>query len=331
MSDQTQEEVVEETPVEPAAEPTPETPVEAAPPAEGEAAAAPAEGEAPPAEEQPYEPDFSYKVYGEKKELPDFVRPLINSKEAEEYFREHHQKAEAYDILKEKHEAVRGEHTQYQESIQKEIGPILEATQMMKRSAEIGDYEGFFKAAGVKPENIFQWAVEKAQYQEMTPEQRNQYDSRIATLRENSQLKYENEQTTTQMQDIMVQQRERELNLTLDDPAVNQVMQEFDARRGKVGAFRDEVVAYANGQWYAKKQDISPREAVEGVFGLMGRSLTQEPAGMTNTQTNSATSVVQPRTPKPTIPSMKSGHASPVKRAPRTLDEMRQLADQMQE
>ena len=329
MSDQTQEEVVEEeTPVvEPAAEP--EAPAEStAEPAEPVAEAAPpVEGE--PVEAAPYEPDFSYKVYGEKKELPDFVRPLINSKEAEDYFRTHHQKSEAYDILKEKSDTANTDHVQYQESIQKEIGPILEATQQMKRSADIGDYENFFKAAGVKPESVYQWAVEQAQRQEMTPEQRNHYDSQIATRRENSQLKYENQQTTSQLQDNLVDQRERELSLTLDDPTVNQVMQEFDARKGKVGAFREEVVAYANGQWFAKKQDISPRQAVEGVFGLMGRSLTEAPAGQPIARQNSATSVVQPRAAKPTIPSMRSGHASPVKRAVRSLDEMRKYAEQM--
>jgi len=279
-----------------------------------------------------YQPDYTYKVYGEQKELPEFLRPLVKDKEVESYFRTYHQKAEAFDVLKEKHEKAQSEYANQQESFQKELAPVFESIQQMKRAADISDYDSFFKAAGVKSEDVFKWAVEKARYQDLTPEQRQMHDHRIATLRENSQLRYENEQTTAQMQDVLVSQRERELSLTLEDPTVNQIMQEFDSKRGRAGAFREEIVAYANGQWYAKRQDITPRQAVEGVLGLMGRNLDQGVMPHSTTQTNSANpAVVPPRTTKPTLPTMRSGHASPVKRAARSLDELRKIADQIQE
>jgi len=313
VSDQTQEEVVEEVAIElPEVEVAPEVGSEDAP--EVEAAV------------EEYTPNYSYKAYGEEKSFPKWVTPLIINKDAEEEFRTLFAKSGGFDGLKSKHDKMNEEFSSYQSNVEKDIVPIMQSLQEMKRSADINDFESFFKSAGVNPTKVFQWAVEKARYQEMAPEERQAHDSRMQMARENSQLKYQNQDISSRYEDTLVEQRERELNLVLEDPTINTVMQEFDSRKGKVGSFREEVISYARGKYLTASTDISSREAVEGVLSLMGRSASQQAGHMNAPQQNSASSVVAPRQ-HPVIPNLRGGHTSPIKKAPQSIEELRKLAE----
>jgi len=328
MSDQTQEEVVEEkTEVEQTTQ-TESTPESEASTEEvsTEAAAGEAAPETEKVEEQAFAPNFNYKVYGEEKQFPEWMQPLIVNKEVEDYFRSREEKAGGFDGLKEKHETAKLEHEQVQKDITDHYVPLEEAIGHLRQSVSNKDFDKFFEQAGIKKSQIMEWAVQQAQLTEMEPEQKAAYQNKLDMTRKNTELQNENQVLTSQYEEAQVGQRGRELDLVLEDPTVNQVMQDFDQRKGKIGAFREEVIMHGYGRLQASGQDITARDAVNGLLGIIGVSVGGE---QPSNGGSSTTSVVRPVQNKPVIPNIEGRSTSPVgRKMPKTLDELRKYADE---
>lgn len=265
-----------------------------------------------------YKPNFKYKVHDQEKEFEDWIKAGIKDAETEKKARELYEKIDGFEVIKPKYE----QRTQELETLKSEFSPIKAGIATLKEHVRSDDYDSFFRDLNIPADKIYQWVAKKLQYENLSPEDKKRYDNEIESKRQTQTLQKENEGYKTQLYESAVRSKESELNLVLSSPEANKAMQGFDARMGKIGAFRDQVAQYALGIEISQKRDVSAKEAVEAVMGLMGFS---GQAGQDNTQATGSNVVIQQNN-KPVIPNIKSRGGSPVKKKPTSLDEMRSQA-----
>lgn len=264
-----------------------------------------------------YTPNFKYKAYDKEGEFDEFLRSVIKDKKTEEKIRDLYTRAEGLSEMKPRHEKTVGELARLRD----EYNPIKQGIETLKQHVANKDFDAFFRDVNIPSEWVMQWVAQKLQYENLSPEDKKRYDDAIELRRQNSQLMKEREEFGTQAQNYQSQLKEFELNAILQAPETNQFMQEFDARQGKVGAFRQFVAQHAYATEMATGRDVSAKEAVDAVMALIGRpaaapAAVQPAAQETQTQ------------PKPVIPNIKSRGGSPVKKHAKTLDELRAYAQE---
>lgn len=271
-------------------------------------------GKEVPAQAPVYQPNFKYKVHDQEKEFDDFYRALVKDQDSEKRVREMHEKLFGFDVIKPKYEA----RTKELEALRQEYTPLKEGIQTLREHVGARDFDAFFQGLNIPKEWIIEWAAKTLSYENLSPEEKRRYDMEIETRRENSRLKKEAESYKTTAEQAKVQARQVELDTTLQSPEVNRVMQAFDQRAGKVGAFRDRVIREAQAIYFESGRDVSAKEAVESLMQVLGQ---------VGPQTEPAQTVTQQTQPKPpVIPNIKSRGGSPVKKHPRSFEELRQLA-----
>jgi len=308
---QSAEEVIESQPVDAPAEPSgEEKPVEA-PAEEG------GDSDSPPAEAAEYVPNLNFKANNKEMQFDDWIKAALTNPEQEARVRELYEKAYGLDEIKPRAEATLKEYNEYRQ----QNDPVLASIEDLKQNVAVKDWDTFFKNTNIPKEWIFEWVQDKLKYQQMTPEDQATHDNHWNTRREASSLENERDHYRNQAENAMVDQRSQELDYELAKPEVNQAMQSFDQRMGRVGAFYSEVVArgqtaYANGTG----RDISAKEAVEGVLSLMGHVAQQE-AGVPSSPVVGAST----HRDKPIIPNIRGRGTSPVRKQVRSLDDIREI------
>lgn len=261
-----------------------------------------------------YQPNFKYKVHDQEKEFDEFYRALVKDQDSEKRVREMHEKLFGFDVIKPKYEA----RTKELETLRQEYTPLKEGIQTLREHVGARDFDAFFQGLNIPKEWIIEWAAKTLSYENLSPEEKRRYDMEIETRRENSRLRKEAESYKSTAEQAKVQARQVELDTTLQSPEVNRVMQAFDQRAGKVGAFRDRVIREAQAIYFESGRDVSAKEAVESLMQVLGQ---------VGPQSEPAQTVTQQTQPKPpVIPNIKSRGGSPVKKHPRSFEELRQLA-----
>jgi hypothetical protein len=156
-------------------------------------------------------------------------------------------------------------------------------------------------------------------------------DQQQQVLRQNLELEKQNQFYQQQYEAQMVQRRENDLGQTLNRPDVSAVAQAFDSRVGRQGAFRDEVVKRGVLHWNMYQKDISPEEAVNEVLTLVGgmANSASDPQAAQQGLPSAAPGGFAQQKATPTIPNVGAKNSSPARRAPKSLDEIRKLADQL--
>lgn len=273
------------------------------------------EGQAPEGEEEAaaaaaaYAPNYKYKGLGEEKEFEDWAKPLVTSKEIEDKFREMHARAFGIDKYKEDFYSARRENESLNAGLDTLRGFIKE-----------GDLDSFFQATKIPEQVVWNWVKEKLAYQELSPEEKKRYDDYWGAKRENFRLAQTNQKYQNDLESTQVQRKEMELATSLSSPEVTRVMQEFDARVGKPGAFRDLVIREGLTTEQLTGKECSAEQAVQAVLrympGFGGNQIQQ-------TRQANANGVVPPKETKATIPNIKGKATSPVKKKYQSFDEMK--------
>ena len=111
------------------------------------------------------------------------------------------------------------------------------------------------------------------------------------------------------------------MELALSGPKVAEIAKSFDARQGKQGAFRDEVVKRGQYHFAVSNQVVSAQQAIDEVMQLVGTQL-----GGRQTQGNQPNVVQQP---KPVIPNIQAGSGSPVKKQVSSIADIRARREQL--
>jgi hypothetical protein len=318
-------------------EPTTETPdvQESASPAAPTEASQPdvsadAQSQAAPVvpEKPAYTPNLKFKTFDKEMEFDPLFKGVVKDADTEKKIRELHEKAYGLDYVKKNREELKSEvselkswKTQTEKNINQAIG--------FAQSDNLDDMDQFFKTFRIPLDKVMKYAVRLA---ERTPVEQQALDRHWQAQQGMSQYEQQLAELQERNQQLSVQQRTFELDQQLSRQDVVSVIEAFDSRVGQPGAFRAEVIR--RGQLYAAQgQDISAEQAVSEVLRLIGpmHQPSATPAGAAAQgmapQVSTPPQVVTP-SQKPTIPNISGRGASVVKRKPKSLEDIKRLAEQ---
>ena len=305
--EQTQE-VADQPSVEQTPESTPDSPQ-----ADDDQSELPSSSE--PLPEQPaYKPDFGYVVLDQKKELPEQVRPLIKSKDDEEYWKTVYRKADGIEHVKSRHEHTKAERDEFRTKFS-DLNSKVEKFQHFAKN----DFGAFLEAAGVTNDQVFDYVKTQLKLQDASPEERLQHEQSRKFVVQNYELQQQLSQQEQFSRQLAQQQHENNLQLAISGSS--NFVNEYEGRLG-AGAFRKHVEEYGNTVWATQQKYVSPQEAVEAVASKFKPFFQQQ-------QTSAQSPVSAPTfTPTPSvIPSVGKGrNVSHATSSPKSLDDLRALA-----
>ncbi len=271
----------------------------------------------------PYTPNHKFKVLDKEMEMEEWIRPLLTGTENEAKVRELLEKSHGLEHVK----ASRQQLAIQLQTTQTQHDALTNSVRQLSGMVQRDDMEGFFEALQIPEEAVLKYALRRIQYREATPEQRAAYDQWRQQQAHASQLESEVTQYRTAFQTQSVQARTQELDISMAKPDVAAVAAAFDARTGKVGAFRAEVIN--RGRFYAMQQkDISTEDAVKEVMALLGG---QAPVPATAGAAPTGGTQVVPKAPekKPVIPHIAGSGTSPARVVPKSIKQLREIGQKM--
>lgn len=274
----------------------------------------------PPVE---FKPDFKLKVMDEEKEIPEAFRALMKDEKSAKEVKEVFEKYYGHDFTKPKYETLKSTHSELQKTYQQVESQIND----LKSDFQRGDLDSFFSKLNIPKETILQYALQKVQYEQLPPDQKQLMDDKQTAERERILLQRQNQQLSQTFESQMQQARRMALDTELARSDIKSAADVFDARVGKPGAFRQEIINRGQLAWTQRNVDLSPGQAVEEVmriFGLQGAPASASPQN----QPAPASAAVPPQAP--TIPNVGGAKAtSPVRQKPRSIEDLKKMAAEM--
>lgn len=271
-----------------------------------------------------YTPNFKFKVMDEEREFDELFRGLIKDQDTEKKVREFHEKAYGLDYQKPKYERLKTEHTELSQKYQN----IDTSLKQLSSYVREGDLGAFFEAINVPKEMVFQFVKQELNKLTAPPEQRAQLEEFERIRRENLALKQQTEMLSSQYENESLQAKVIELDTTLASPDVVQIAEFVDSKRGK-GTFKDFVIRTGLHVYNTTGKQIPVAEAVREAIaywqpfvqgGIQPGTAAGDVAGQaTGSQAQ----------PKPTMPNVSGRSTSPIRQGPRSLDDLKKLAQTM--
>lgn len=259
-----------------------------------------------PEQVEEYEPNFKFNAALEEHEFEDWAKELVKSKDVEENIRKLYAKGFGIESVTQKRDEYKNQYDQLKEGLNQLSGFVKE-----------GDISSFLDATGITKETIFDWVQKEIQYQELPPEQRARVDMQRQMEQQHQYLQQQNDLMQQQMQQQASANKANELNMALSDPKVSNIAKSFDARQGRQGAFREEVVKRGQYHFAVSNQVVSAQQAIDEVLQLVGTQLGGQ----------QSQPVVQQ--PKPVIPNIQAGSGSPVKKQVSSIADIRARREQL--
>jgi hypothetical protein len=286
-----------------------------------------------PAEASQYTPSYKYKILDKEYEFDAWMKPLLKDKDTEEKLRDLVTRSHGIDEIKK----ARDEFRTKLEDIEPKYKNIDASLTYLSDLVNKGDIRSFVEAIRLPKNKLLQYAIEELKYLQLPAEERSRIDAERAEAERVVSLETQNQTLQQQLYQASVQSREHELAMVTSRPDVQTVVNQFNALVGKPDAFRAKVVEKGLTHFHLTGQDLTAEQAVQAVLSevrpLLGVAVSnpQLTAGQQLAGTG-ATSAGQPvvvRETKPTIPNIQSGGVSPVKKQPRSLDDLRKLRSQL--
>jgi hypothetical protein len=261
-----------------------------------------------------FKANYKFKVMDKDHEIPEQYRALMKDAKTEKEVREVFEKAMGLDFVKPKLEATR-------EQLQQSRGETqgwVQSHNSLKQAYSRNDFDSFFQQLQVPQEKVFQWVLDKVNYNQLPPEQRAIIDQQ----KNSDQRAFALENAMRGQQESFLessrQAKTAALESCLTRPDTKAVNDAFNERVGKPGAFENAIrqhahTVYVNSQG---KRDLSPDQAIKEVMDLYGISATAAAP---------AAAVVQPSAQEkpPVIPNIPGRQSvSPVKSKMRSIEDL---------
>lgn len=265
-------------------------------------------------ESQPYSPDYRFKVMGEEREVDEWIRPAIKNRDVEKKVKELYEKAYGLDSLKQRHTELKAT----SEEIKSNYAKMDAALKSLGSSIKEGDFDSVFSSLHIPSDKIISYALELVKREQMTPEQKAQFEYSRQARDRVREYEAENARLLESHQQLALKQRTFELDKALELPEAKAIAELYNSGTGEENAFRKYVIQI--GQFHAAKgNDISAEQAVSEAM----RHLKAMSVGVGQRQ--QAGGVVQP-TSKPTIPTTGGRSTSAVRPAIKSLDDLKKRA-----
>lgn len=304
---------------------------DAVPPRSGESAkSVPVAPGSPGASDVPviYAPDFKYKAQGKDLEIPEKYRGLITDKESEEELKTLFGKSHTVDEYK-------SQIDNFKKNLS-DTGAVLNqyktGVQELRGHYQKGDIDTFFQKLNINPEKIYQWVLDKVNYQQLPQDQRAQLDRQRDLQRQAEMAQHQVGQASHREMQLATQVKSMQLEQTLGTGDVKSMADAFDSRVGKSGAFKDAIIEHGKSVWALSNGtvDLTPEQAVASFVQKYGNpsafSGQASAAGAANPSPGNAPSA-NAAPPVKVIPNVAGRSVSPVKQKPKNLDDLRRLRD----
>ncbi len=255
------------------------------------------------------------------------MRPVLNKKNYDQVV-ELYQKAYGLDHLKGKYNTVKEELPDLrkaQEQLQKQNYALGSMGSLIKNK----NYNALFSELKIPDEDIIKYSLDRVQYQDLTPEQKSEYDNNVDSRNRLVKLERENQQFKQSLQQQVVERRNSELDSNLASPDMEGIVSEYDSRVGEPGAFRSEVIRRGQSAYHLTGKDISAQDAIGEVLKVIGID-RQVSSNQANAAVNGNVYKREKNTfvrNKPVIPNVRSGGSSPARKLPRSIDDIKKAVE----
>jgi hypothetical protein len=272
-----------------------------------------------------YAPNFKFQVKGKDMEFDEWAKKVVTNKEMEDKIREMYEKAHGLEEVKLDRQTVRGELKEYKDK----YGRVEQSLHKVASYIQQNDFDSFFQALSIPEDKFLVYAIKKLQERELPQEQRQALAEQRAAKAQAQQMETQMTVQQEQYQNMIIEQKRYEFDMVFSKPETDQIAKAFDARVGKPGAFREEVIKRGDYYETVLGKLIPVSQAVDEIvstYGLSAQAQGSQP------QAQQPSVPVQAQSQKPVIPNLKgSSGQSPVKQVPKSLDDIRKLRDQMLE
>jgi hypothetical protein len=270
---------------------------------------------APPA----YTPNYKFKSYDQEHEFDDVIKQLIKDEASEKKIRELYEKGHGIEMIKQQRDKTREELKTYKSQYE----PIVQDLKKVGIFLQNDDLGSFLKAWDISEDKLLKYALDRANYRQLSPDQRSQIDAQENSRRRSYDLMTENEQLKARAEAVAAQNLEIQLGTTLSRPEIQSAAQAFDSRVGKPGAFRDEILKRGDYLYRTTGRLVPPEQVAQEVIQVAG--LMNPGPSQAVVAPNPAGTVVPPQA-KPTIPNVASGGTSAVKAKIKSVADLKKRA-----
>ena len=291
----------------------------------------PVEPTEPSGEPQPpvFEPDYSYKVYDERKEFPEFIRSLVKDKESEENIRSILCKADGLEPMKEKYGTTKKERDEYKENFNNLFAGVNSLNDLAKKDVGL-----FLDRSGVSDEQIITYVSSLLKAKE-DPDTGRVFDGQRESARDAYTARSEQDRINRENDKLRAENHEYYMGQALSDQTVAPFVGHYDSQWG-AGAF-EALVNKKGDNLFIQQINISPHEAVRAVYTRLAmqpgaQSFSQPVVPQVQPVTPNFQPPVKPVTPykpPPTIPNVgQGGTGSPTKVRIKSLEDLKKFAAQ---
>lgn len=273
--------------------------------------------ETPVVEAPKYAANYKFKVLDKEHEIDEFIRPIIKDADTEKKIRELYEKAYGLDSVKTDRHNLKSELSETRER----MAQTDQALETLGQYVRQKDFDSFFEGLNIPKQDILQYALQLVQREQMSPEQKAQWEASRQAQQQAKYYEMQNQQLMQSQQQFAVQQRTWELQQAVGSADVKAFAEAYNNGMGSPEAFNDYVIQI--GQAYAARgQDIPAQQAVQEAIKHL-RAVN--PSLGVQQQ---AAQVVQPSA-KPVIPNIQGRGTSAVKSTVKSLDDLRKKAKEI--
>jgi hypothetical protein len=275
-----------------------------------------------------YQPNFKFKAFGKEHEIEDTFRGLIKDKETEEKIRKFHEKAYAMEQFQQESKKYKSE----LETFRQQADPNLKAMNHFNNLLKNKDWDNFFGGLKIPKEEIYNWVEKQLSLQAMPPEQRAEFERQAQVRQQNYAYEQELSQTQQQYQQLATETRSMQLDNLMARGDVSKQAEAVDQAYGQIGAFRNLVIEEAVNHYHRTGEDLPADQAVQMTIQKYSRFLQTQNQGVVSTQQQVQAGASQGTSQGqvPIIPHVGGSARSPIKKQPRSLDDLKALAKQHQ-
>jgi murein DD-endopeptidase MepM/ murein hydrolase activator NlpD len=267
-------------------------------------------------------PDYKFKVMDEEKEVDELLRPAITDQEKQAKIKELYEKAYGLDHVKAKREQLEKEYNDYKG----QTAPVLDNLKQVGAYLKNKDFGSFFNTFKLTDEDILQYAIKRLEYLEADPAKRQLIEAQEQEKTRLAQTSLENEQLREWKKQQETNAFVNEFQATLSKPDYSSISQQFDARAGTQGAFRNAVIMHGQTLSRQAGRTIPVEEVVQNLVQTYGLSqMASQPSPAQTAATGSSDSSQR----KDTLPKIKSTGSSPVASKVKSISDLKKLQQQV--
>ena len=270
-------------------------------------------------------PDFKFKVMDKEHEIDPLFHSVIKDEETLKKVKRLHEQALGIPHLEQSRDEFKNKFTSAQPRLD-EYSRVEGRLNKLSHFVEQKDFSSFFNEIKVPKQEIFAWVKREIDMMDAPPAVKAQYEQSQVQNQRLYDLQQENENFRMQQQEIEQQKAEQMLEQSINQMAGAEA-QFYNERMQNPTAFRDYLIARGQQIQTMTGQKVPLSQVIDQVklefqrLGVIPQQAQQQPMA----PQGMAPQVI-PAQPKPTIPVIKAGGASPVSTPVKSMKDLKERA-----